>query len=145
MRWAPTWPVSASPTSRQLSCGSKGAGLESCILSTSLIDGLLGCALCRRPLAITHNSKTLECLQADASCLVRKLAIWHVWCLHFGVLGDPETILEHLGSTRQDTLASRLEFPLISGYWGDPILRAIQAHRIEPCVFVPSLVSRYVL
>ena len=24
-----------------------------------------------------------------------KLAIWHAWCLNFGVLGDPGTIMGH--------------------------------------------------
>jgi hypothetical protein len=43
--------------------------------------------------------------------------IWHAWCFYFTVLGDPGTILGRswddpgtLGSTRKDTVRSRLGF-----------------------------------
>ena len=38
------------------------------------------------------------------------------WCLYFAVLGDPGT----LGSTRKDTLRSRLDFLWIFGGFRDP-------------------------
>ena len=36
----------------------------------------------------------LACLQTDLRFMVSMRVIWHAWCLYFGVLGDPGTILE---------------------------------------------------
>ena len=53
--------------------------------------------------------------------------IWHAWCLYFTVLGDPGTILGRswddrgsLGSTRKDTVRSRLGFYRFFVDLGDP-------------------------
>ena len=52
--------------------------------------------------------------RTDLRFLVPERVIWQVRCLHFGVLGDPGTILT-LGSRRKDTLKHGLGFVLIFG------------------------------
>ena len=62
---------------------------------------LMGCALCRRPLTIAHCSKIADSwhfCKLILAFLVPKLVIWHARCLHFGVAGDPGTILGHWGA-----------------------------------------------
>ena len=61
------------------------------------------------------------------SILVPMGFIWHAWCLYFTVLGDPGTILGRswddrgsLGSTRKDTVRSRLGFYRFFVDLGDP-------------------------
>ena len=53
--------------------------------------------------------------------------IWHAWCLYFGVLGDPGTILGRswddpgtLEGTRKDPVSSRLGFYRFFVDLGDP-------------------------
>ena len=51
----------------------------------------MGYALCRRPPIIAHCFRiadTWHCCKRVLVFLGRKPVIWHVWWLHFGVLGD---------------------------------------------------------
>ena len=72
------------------------------------LDGLLVCWVCV-VFSVLLNSSAEMCagllgsgcwiliifLQIDHRLLVPKRVIWHACCLHFGVLGEPETILGH--------------------------------------------------
>ena len=58
--------------------------------------------------------------------------IWHAWCLYFGVLGDPGTILGRswddpgtLGGTRKDRVRSRLGFYRFFFDLGDPFWKLL--------------------
>ena len=58
-----------------------------------------GCNPCRRPLTIAHCSKTSDFVwgwEQLLPFLVLKFVIWQASRLHFGILGDPGTILRHL-------------------------------------------------
>ena len=63
------------------------------------------------------DDRFLAFLQPDLRFMVPMGVIWHAWCLYFGVLGDPGTILGRswddpgtLGSTRKDTVRFGLGF-----------------------------------
>ena len=69
----------------------------------------------------------LAFLQPDLRFMVPLGVIWHAWCLYFGVLGDPGTILGRswddpgtLEGTRKDPVSSRLGFYRFFVDLGDP-------------------------
>ena len=66
-----------------------------------LIVYLMGCALCRRPLPIARCSEILDFghfWNCFLLVLVPKPIVWQACGLHFGILGGPGTIQEHLGA-----------------------------------------------
>ena len=80
-----------------------------------------------RPLPPASNQCSLLCecrflayLQKELRLLVPKLVIWHAWCL---CPGGPSDDPWPPGSTRKDTLRSRLGFVLIFGGIRDPMLK----------------------
>ena len=65
----------------------------------------------------------LAFLRPDLRFMVRMGVIWHAWCLYFGVLGDPGTILGRswaLEGTRKDLVRSRLGFCRFFDDFGSP-------------------------
>ena len=85
-------------------------------------------ALCRRPLTIAHCcrlQKTFSFLYTDLAFLVSKLAIWYAWCLHFGALGYPRTIL----GLRTPRIGSKDP--------GSVVTRAGEATNLPPTRMVP--------
>ena len=61
----------------------------------------MGCALCRRPLTIARCSEILDFghfWRCILLVLVPKPIVWQACGLHFGILGGPGTIQEHLGA-----------------------------------------------
>ena len=60
---------------------------------------LTGYALCHQGLTIAHCftiAVFLHICKRILDFLVPKLVIWPAWCLHFGVLGNPGTILGYV-------------------------------------------------
>ena len=69
----------------------------------------------------------LAFLQPDLRFMVPLGVIWDAWCLYFGVLGDPGTILARswddpgtLEGARKDPVSSRLGFYRFVVDLGDP-------------------------
>ena len=48
------------------------------------------------------------------------LDIWHAWCLHFGVRGDPGTILGHWGAQERTLWGQGLDFNRFLVHLGTP-------------------------
>ena len=66
-------------------------------------------------------------LRPDLRFMMPMGVIWHAWCLYFGVLGDPGTIMGRswddpgtLEGTRKDPVRSRLGFNRFFVDLGDP-------------------------
>ena len=73
----------------------------------------------------------LAFLQPDLRFMVPMGVIWHAWCLYFGVLGDPGTILGRswdIGEHKKGHCEVQAWILLIFGRFRVPIYRDFSVH-----------------
>ena len=99
-------------------------------LSKRARPDLMGCALCRRPLTIARCSEILDfghfwiCILL---VLVPKPIVWQACGLHFGILGGPGTIQEHLGAQERRPWGPGLDFYRFGADLGTPFSKLFRS------------------